>query len=51
MNNYRQTNHNGRVSAKTGTVYNRKHNDRDFEGSHGMGTLKFLILKQKESPK
>ncbi len=32
--NYRQTNHNGRVSAKTGTVYNRKHNDRDFDVSH-----------------
>lgn len=28
---YRQTNHNGRVSAKTGTVYNRKHNDRSFD--------------------
>ncbi|MBR1649922.1 MAG: plasmid recombination protein [Lachnospiraceae bacterium] len=32
--NYRQTNHNGRVSAKTGTVYNRKHNDRDFDVTH-----------------
>ena len=34
MANYRQTNHNGRVSVKTGTVYNRNHNDRNFDMSH-----------------
>ena len=27
-------NHNGRVSVKTGTVYNRNHNDRNFDVSH-----------------
>lgn len=31
---YRQTNHNGRVSAKTGSVYNRNHNDRQFDVTH-----------------
>lgn len=31
---YRQTNHNGRVSTKSGTVYNRNHNDRSFDISH-----------------
>ena len=31
---YRQTNHNGRFSAKTGSVYNRNHNDRSFDISH-----------------
>lgn len=31
---YRQTNHNGRVSTKSGSVYNRNHNDRSFDISH-----------------
>lgn len=31
---YRQTNHNGRVSTKSGSVYNRNHNDRYFDISH-----------------
>ena len=31
---YRQTNHNGRVSSKSGSVYNRNHNDRSFDISH-----------------
>lgn len=34
MANYRQTNHNGRVSAKSGSVYNRNHNDRMFDLDH-----------------
>ena len=34
MKNNRQTNHNGRISAKTETVYSRKHSDRDFDVSH-----------------
>ena len=31
---YRQTNHNGRVSTKSGSTYNRNHNDRSFDISH-----------------
>ncbi len=31
---YRQTNHNGRVSTKSGSVYNRNRNDRSFDISH-----------------
>lgn len=31
---YRQTNHNGRVSTKSGSAYNRNHNDRSFDISH-----------------
>ena len=31
MANYRQTNHNGRVNAKTGKAYSRKHNDREYD--------------------
>ena len=31
---YRQTNHNGRVSTKSGSVYNRNHNYRSFDISH-----------------
>ena len=31
MANYRQTNHNGRVNAKTGKAYSRKHNDIQYD--------------------
>lgn len=44
MANYRQTNHNGRVSAKTGTVYNRNHNDRNFDVSHADNINSEMIM-------
>ena len=31
MADFRQENHNGRVSTTTGSVYNRSHNDREFD--------------------
>ena len=31
MASFRQTNHNGRVNAKTGKAYSRKHNDREYD--------------------
>lgn len=33
---YRQTNHNGRVSKKSGAVYNPNHNDRNFDISRAL---------------
>ena len=33
MADFRQENHNGRVSTTTGAVYNRSHNDREFDVS------------------
>lgn len=34
MANYRQTNHSGRVSEKSGSVYNHNHKDRMFDLGH-----------------
>ncbi len=42
---YRQTNHNGRVSTKTGSVYNRNHNDHSFNISHADNVHADMIME------
>ena len=45
MANYRQTNHNGRVNAKTGKAYSRKHNDRQYDITKAENINESMVIK------
>lgn len=45
MANYRQTNHNGRVNAKTGKAYSRKHNDRQYNVTKAENINESMVIK------
>ena len=45
MANYRQTNHNGRVNAKTGKAYSRKHNDRQYDVTKAENINESMVIK------
>ena len=45
MGKFRQTNHNGRFNHKTGIVYNRKHNDRNFDVNKADNIKSDLVSK------
>jgi len=45
MANYRQTNHNGRVNAKTGKAYSRKHNDRQYNVTKAENINASMVIK------
>ncbi|MDC7301417.1 hypothetical protein [Agathobacter ruminis] len=45
MAHYRQTNHNGRVNAKTGKAYSRKHNDRQYDVTKAENINESMVIK------
>ena len=45
MANYRQTNHNGRVNAKTRKAYSRKHNDRQYNVTKAENINESMVIK------